>query len=42
MINLLWWLKMNKNVRKIMAWVLLILMVGSIVASLIGYIIASK
>ncbi len=33
---------MNKNVRKIMAWVLLILMVGSIVASLIGYIIASK
>jgi len=33
---------MNKKARQIMAWVLLFLMVGSIVASLIGYALSSK
>ena len=33
---------MNKKARKVMAWVLLILMVGSVIASLVGYALATQ
>jgi hypothetical protein len=33
---------MNKKVRKIMAWALLILMVGSVIATLIGYALSAS
>ena len=35
-------IEMSKKGRKIMAWVLLILMVGSVIASLVGYALAAK
>lgn len=34
--------KMSKKARKIAVWVMVILMVGSVFATLFGYIIASR
>ena len=33
---------MNKNVRKIAGWIMLILMFGSFIATIVGYIISSN
>jgi len=35
-------IEMSKKGRKIMAWLLLILMIGSVIASLVGYALAAR
>ncbi len=33
---------MKKRTRKILVWIMLILMVGSVIATMLGYMIASR